>query len=71
MNEFKKWWQSKTLWFADALTYIGTGLEVVIQYEPDVRAILMPYLGAFTGLILIAIGITFRILRFKTTKGIQ
>lgn len=71
MNDFKKWWQSKTLWFADALTYIGMGLEVAIQYEPDVRAMLMPYLGAFTGLILIGIGITFRILRYKTTKVIK
>lgn len=71
MNDFKKWWQSKTLWVADMLTYVGTGLEVMIQYEPDVRAILMPYLGTWTGAILILIGITFRILRLKTNKGIQ
>lgn len=69
--EMKKWWESKTIWFADVLVYLGFMLEVSVSYEQDIRTALQPYLGNLTGIIIIAIGVTVRILRYQTNKGIE
>ena len=71
MEQFKLWWKSKTLWVNGNLVIIGAIIEVIMSYSDDIRLILTPYLGVYTGLILMVIGIVGTILRLMTTKAIK
>ena len=60
----KRWWRSRSLWFARALMLAGAIVETVNASS----GLLTPYFGKWGGLVIVGIGVVNEILRWATTK---
>lgn len=62
----KKWFHSLSVWFANAQIFIGLGLLLIEQQFN----LIAPYLGEWSGAVLMAIGLVNLWLRFRTNSAI-
>ena len=58
------WWRSRTIWFAKALMVAGA----LVEYLNASSGMLLPYLGHWGGVVMLAIGVANVLLRIATTK---